>query len=224
MNKTPKEIELDSINYLKNTKETFLKTYLKDCKPLEFKTAIFTAGASGSGKTEFAEFLLEIWSDLVHLDIDSIREYFTPLGYDGSNSDIFQKPSSKGIHFLFERAIKKENLSIIMDSNFSNFRLAEENINSLLKRGYNIEIYYFYDDLEKCFLYTKKREAITRRIVPEDVFFNSVIKSRETVIKIKNKFGENISLNLFDKINNKEYSNISIEEFENIVPIFNGGF
>ncbi len=58
-----------------------------------------------------------------------------------------------------------------MDSNFSSFELANRNIKSLIKRGYNIEIYYIYDDLKKCFLYTKKRETITKRVVPEDVFF-----------------------------------------------------
>ncbi len=222
MNKTNEDIETQSINYLKKTKKTFFQNYLKDCKPLENKMAIFTAGASGSGKTEFAEYILEIEANFIHLDIDSIREYFIPLGYDGSNSKLFQKPSSWGIHFLFDEAIKKKNLSIIMDSNFSSLELAKRNIKSLLKRGYNIEIYYIYDDLKKCFLYTKKREAITKRIVPEDVFFNSIIKSRETVIKIKSEYDKNITLNLIDKTTNKEYSNISIDEFEKIIPLFKG--
>ena len=100
----------------------------------------------------------------------------------------------------------------------------KRNIKSLLKRGYNIEIYYIYDDLKKCFLYTKKREAITKRVVPEDIFFNSVVKSRETVIKIKNEYKENVILNLIDKTTNEEYSNISIEEFENIIPLVKGEF
>ena len=55
MNKTNEQIEIDAINYLKNTKDRFFEIYLKNCEPLENKTAIFTAGASGSGKTEFAE-------------------------------------------------------------------------------------------------------------------------------------------------------------------------
>lgn len=224
MNKTNEQIEIDAINYLKNTKDRFFEIYLKNCEPLENKTAIFTAGASGSGKTEFAEYILELEPNFIHLDIDSIREYFTPLGYDGSNSKLFQKPSSWGVHFLFDEAVKKKNLSIIMDSNFSSLELAKRNIKSLLKRGYNIEIYYIYDHLKKCFLYTKKREAITKRVVPEDIFFNSVVKSRETVIKIKNEYKENVILNLIDKTTNEEYSNISIEEFENIIPLVKGEF
>lgn len=74
------------------------------------------------------------------------------------------------------------------------------------------------------FLIYKKREAITKRTVPEDVFFNSVIKSRETVIKIKNEYKENVILNLIDKTTNEEYSNISVEEFEKTIPLFKGEF
>ena len=43
-------------------------------------------------------------------------------------------------------------------------------------------------------------------------------------IKIKNEYKENVILNLIDKITNKEYSNISIEEFENIIPLVKGEF
>ena len=224
MDKLKEEIENEAIKYLKNTKDSFIKLYIKNCLPLDEKLAIFTAGASGSGKTEFAEFILEQEENLIHLDIDLIREYFTPIGYNGSNSKLFQKPASWGIHFLFDEAVKKKGLSIIMDSNFSSIELATRNIKSLIKRGYNIEIYYIYDDLKKCFLYTKKREAITKRIVPEDVFFNSVVKSRETVITIKSKYKDSIILNLIDKTTNSEYSDISISDFENTVPVFKGGF
>lgn len=224
MNQDKKEIEKVAIQYLKDTKETFFDTYLRSCQPLENKIAIFTAGSSGSGKTEFAEFIIEQEENLIHLDIDSIREYFTSIGYNGSNSKLFQKPSSWGIHYLFDEAVKKKGLSIIMDSNFSSYELAKRNIKSLIKRGYNVEIYYIYDDLKKCFLYTKKRETITKRKVPEDVFFNSVVKSRQTVINIKKEYQDNITLNLIDKTTNSEYSDTSIELFEKIIPIFKGEF
>ena len=130
--------------------------------------------------------------------------------------------TSWGIHFLFDEVVKKKGLSIIMDSNFSSLTLANRNIKSLLKRGYNISIYFLYDDFERCFLYTKKREAITKRTVPEKVFINSVIKSRETVIEIKEEYKENIVLNVIDKINNKNYIDIKLKDFKNIVPVYKG--
>lgn len=224
LNFTKEEIEQKAIKYLKDNKENFFNTYLNECLPLDEKLAIFTAGSSGSGKTEFAEYILEQEKNLIHLDIDSIREYFSSIGYKGSNSKLFQRPSSWGVHFLFDEAVKKKGLSIIMDSNFASFELANRNIKSLIKRGYNIEIYYIYDDLKKCFLYTKKRETITKRAVPEDVFFNSVIKSRETIIKIKKEYGNSITLNLIDKTTNSEYFDITVDLFENTIPVFKGNF
>ena len=224
MNKNKEQIENEAIQYLKDTKDKFFEFYLDKCEPLENKTAIFTAGASGSGKTEFAEYILELEPNFIHLDIDSIREYFSSIGYNGSNSKLFQKPSSWGVHFLFDEAVKKKGLSIIMDSNFSSFELANRNIKSLIKRGYNIEIYYIYDDLKKCFLYTKKRETITKRTVPEDIFYKSVIKSRETIIQIKKEYGNSIMLNLIDKRTNSEYIDISVNVFEDIIPVFKGEF
>ena len=68
----------------------------------------------------------------------------------------------------------------------------------LLKQDYKIEIFYIYNDLEKCFLYTKKRESLTHRVVPEDVFLNSVIKSRSVTVQIKKLFEENIALHVID--------------------------
>ena len=154
----------------------------------------------------------------MHLDIDNVRDFFLPIGYDGSNSDLFQKPASWGVQFLFDEVITNRKLSLVVDSNLSHFQTAKENVIKLLKQNYKIEIFYVYNDLEKCFLYTKKRESVTNRVVPEDVFFNSVIRSRSTTFEIKKMFDENINLNVIDKRDNRYYENISCDEFEKIIP------
>jgi 2-phosphoglycerate kinase len=56
---------------------------------------------SGVGKTEIATFLKEIDNNILHIDTDEIREFFRLICYDGQNSDIFQKASSKGFSELF---------------------------------------------------------------------------------------------------------------------------
>ena len=81
----------DARDYLKSE---FLDHFLKGYEPLEENIAYFTAGPSGAGKTEFAQYMVEEVGGLIHLDIDAIREFFEPIGYDGSNSDLFQGPSS----------------------------------------------------------------------------------------------------------------------------------
>lgn len=215
-NKT--EVEREAIQYLKENRELLFHTYLEDFFPIDEKVAYFTAGPSGAGKTEFIQQFLEVESNLVHLDIDNVRDFFLPIGYDGSNSDLFQKPASWGVQFLFDEVITNRKLSLVVDSNLSHFQTAKENVIKLLKQNYKIEIFYVYNDLEKCFLYTKKRESVTNRVVPEDVFFNSVIKSRSTTFEIKKMFDENINLNVIDKRDNRYYENISCDEFEKIIP------
>ncbi len=212
------EIEQEALKYIKENKELLYEKYLNNYSPIETRMAFFTAGPSGAGKTEFAQKLLDLQSDLVHLDIDRIRDFFQPAGYDGNNSNIFQTPAGRGMQYLFDEIVKQRGLSVLLDSNLSHLQTARENMVKLLKNGYSIEIFYIYNHIEKCFLYTKERESVTKRVVPEDVFFNSIIKSRETTYKIKQLFENDIVLNVIDKRENKHYENISSDEFKDIIP------
>ena len=212
------DIEKEAIKYLKYNRELLYNTYLDSFSSIDDKVVYFTAGPSGACKTEFIQKFLKTEKNLVHLDIDIIRDFFIPIGYDGKNSDLFQKPASYGVQFLFDEIIKVRNLSLVVDSNLSHFQTAKENMLKLLKQNYKVEIFYIYNDLEQCFLYTKKRESVTNRVVPEDVFFNSVIKSRSTTSKIKRLFPDDIILNVVDKRNNQYYQDISYTRFEEIIP------
>ncbi len=216
--KTEIEIEQIAIKYLKENKAYLFEIYLNTKLPIDEKIAYFTAGPSGAGKTEFIQKFIEIESNLLHLDVDVVRDFFKSVGYNGKNSDLFQKPASWGVQFLFDEAIKNMNLSLVVDSNLSHFQTAKENMLKLLKQNYKIEIFYVYNDLEKCFLYTKKRETVTSRVVPEDVFFKSVFKSRSTTYEIKKMFSKDIILNVIDKRNNSYYENISCDDFLKIIP------
>jgi len=212
------DIEKKALKYLKENRKLLYSTYLDDFLPIDEKVVYFTAGPSGAGKTEFIQKFIKTEKNLVHLDIDNIRNFFKSIGYNGKNSHIFQKPASYGVQFLFDEIIKVRGLSLVVDSNLSHFQTAKENMVKLLKQNYKVEIFYVYNDLEKCFLYTKKRESVTNRVVPEDIFFNSVIKSRSTTSEIKKLFLDDIILNVVDKKNNKYYQDISYKKFEEIIP------
>lgn len=101
------EIEEKALKYLKENKRDFLNKYLDDFETQDIKTAIFTAGASGAGKTEYAISRKEKEPFLLHMDIDDVRNFFSPIGYDGSNSSDYQRPASKGVNWLFDRVTKK---------------------------------------------------------------------------------------------------------------------
>ena len=53
------ELEKKAIEYLNQNKQLFLEQYSNKIKPLDEKNAIFTAGMSGVGKTEFGIFFKE---------------------------------------------------------------------------------------------------------------------------------------------------------------------
>jgi hypothetical protein len=152
------EIEKKAIAYINKNKKIFLEKSTRGIEAQNEKIAIFTAGMSGVGKTEFGIFLKETNPNLLHIDTDMIRDFFKPVGYDGNNADLFQKPASKGFSKLFDYAIK--------------------------------------------------REVVTKRKVPYDIFVKSDINSYKTVIELKNIFKDDIILHYIDKKNDLTYENI----------------
>jgi len=204
------EIVSKAIDYINSNKKYFIELYTKDIIPQTPKSAIFMAGMSGVGKTEFASFLQKQNRNLLHIDTDNIRDFFEPVGYNGTNSEIFQKPASKGYSKLFDHAMKK-GLSVILDSNLSSVSKAVENIDRLLAKDYIIEIYYLYNDPQKCFEYAVKREVVTKRKVPYDVFVKSNVDSFYTIIELKKRYNTDIVLHFLDKRINKLYEDINVD-------------
>lgn len=211
-----KDIDKIAIDYLNKNKDDFLEVYTKDIKEVDNKMAIFTAGMSGVGKTELGIFFKESNPNLLHIDTDNIREFFRPIGYDGQNSNLFQKVSSRGFNELFTYSLK-QGFSIILDSNFANLDIAISNIERLLKRGYTIDIYYLYNDPKVCFKYATTREVVTHRKVPKEVFIRSNINSYKTVLEIKTIFKEKINLSFIDKRDDSFYENIDEEFIKNTI-------
>ena len=206
------KIEEKALEYLKENKKEFLNNYLDGFKTQNIKTAIFTAGASGAGKTEYAISRKEKEPFLLHMDIDEIRNFFTPIGYNGTNSSDYQRPSSKGVNWIFDRATKK-GYSFILDSNFAESSIAQSNIQRLLDKEYVIEINYIFRNIDKSFEFAKKRESITKRKVPLEVVKSSFKNSFDTTLFIKSIFKETIILNLIDRENDIIHEDIDENQF-----------
>lgn len=201
------EIEEISIQYLNEHKKAFLELYSRGIEPSEEKYVIFTAGMSGVGKTETSETLVKQDKTLMHIDTDKIREFFQPVGYDGQNSDEFQKVASRGFNELFNYAMKN-GYSMILDTNLASIGQAKQNIERLLKRGYNIEITYLYNHPDFCYEYAVSREVVTHRKVPLDVFERSNVNSYKTVLEIKSLFKEKVILHFIDKRDDSVHTDI----------------
>jgi len=104
-----------------------------------------------------------------------------------------------------------------MDSNFANIEVAVLNIKRLLKKSYKIEVFYLYDYPELCYEYATRREVVTHRKVPKDVFSRSNINSYKTVLEIKELFKEEVELIFFDKRNGNVYNNIEIDLLKSLI-------
>lgn len=205
-------IEKAALEYLKANKKEFLNKYLVSLEIQNIKTAIFTAGASGAGKTEYAISRKEKEPFLLHVDIDDVRDFFTPIGYNGTNSSEYQRPASKGVNWLFDRATKK-GYSFILDSNFAEVSIAQSNIQRLLDKDYLVEINYIFRDIQKSYEFAKKRESITKRKVPIEVVEQSFKNSFDTTLFIKSIFKETVVLNLIDRENDIIYEDIDENKF-----------
>ena len=201
------ELEQIAIAFLNENKTSFFELYTKEIERTDEKYAIFTAGMSGVGKTEMAQSLTKQDKTLLHIDTDAIREFFRPIGYNGQNSELFQKAASRGFNELFNYAIKN-GYSMILDTNFASIGQAKQNIERLLKRGYNIEITYLYNHPNVCYEYAIAREVVTHRKVPLDVFERSNINSFQTVLDIKAAYGEQVALHFIDKRDDSTFADI----------------
>lgn len=206
------KIEEKSLEYLKVNKKEFLDKYLNVLVMQDIKTAIFTAGASGAGKTEYAISRKAKEPFLLHMDIDNVREFFKPIGYNGTNSSDYQRPASKGVNWIFDRATKK-GYSFILDSNFAEASIAQSNIKRLLDKDYIIEINYIFRDIQKSYEFAKKRESITKRKVPMEIVKKSFKNSFDTTLLIKSIFKETIVLNLIDRENDTIHEDIDENRF-----------
>lgn len=205
-------IQEKALQYLKENKEEFLNKHTTGYFVQKIKTAIFTAGASGAGKTEYAISRKKKEPFLLHIDIDEVRDCFAPIGYNGTNSSEYQKPASKGVNWIFDKATKK-GYSLIMDSNFAEPTIAQSNVQRLLDKEYVVEINYIFRKFERCYEFAQKRESITKRKVPMDVVKRTMKDSFSTTLYIKSTFQDAIILNLLDRENDIIHENIDEDRF-----------
>jgi len=94
----------NSVQYAKEHKKSFLADVIgQNTKVTSGKTAIFMAGAPGSGKTEVVDAARAITPNLCNIDADKFQSRFP--GYNGQNSSEFQNGAAYLVDFSLSRLI-----------------------------------------------------------------------------------------------------------------------
>lgn len=184
-----------SLTYAKENKKSMISSVIEGKEKEEEKTAIFMAGSPGAGKTEAAQTLRMLNSNLCVIDADQFRGLFP--GYTGNNSDEFQRGSSLLVDAALDLVLKK-GYSFILDGTFATTKV-QKNIERALKKNYNVLIYYVYQDPFVAWDFTKKREMIEGRFVPKERFINAFFQSRKNLMRMKKLFQEQITINILVK-------------------------
>ncbi len=166
------------------------------CVPDTHPVTLFMAGSPGAGKTEVSKQLTRRFKEKpLRIDADEIRSLCP--GYVGADAHVFQEAATKGVHILYDHALKKS-INVILDGTFA-YGNALENIERSLAHTRKVEIYFIYQDPLQAWNFTKKREEIEHRNVSKEVFIKSFMRSRENVNAAKVRFGSKVELNLLIK-------------------------
>lgn len=212
---------LSGLEYIKRNKLLIIEKFAKNefYTSSEIPATIFMAGSPGAGKTEFSKNLIEILEKpIVRIDADDIRDIIP--GYNGANSDKFQRACIKGVEILYDYVLRNK-MDAIVDGTFASFDVAKRNIERALEKNRKVAIFYIFQRPELAWKFTKIREEKEGRHISSEVFIDAFFKSKENVDKIKNIFRSRVTVFLVEKDfeNNMEKFNINIDRIDNFLKI-----
>lgn len=202
-------VSQDAVEYVKLHQKDLvddfcnLERYPTSPKPF----TIFMAGSPGSGKTEFSKAyiqqieLKDPLHKVIRLDVDELREKIP--SYTGSNSNEVQPASTILFDKIFDR-IQENGQNVLVDGTFSSER-SLENVQRAINRGRSVGIIYLYQNPRIAWNYTQKREVLEGRTVPKSVFIKAYFAARVNVNIAKEKFGNKVTLDFFEKDENNDF-------------------
>lgn len=202
MNNEEEKILQEAILFAKSHKKeiadkfTDISLYPPDSSPIY----IVMAGSPGAGKTEFSKRLLEQFETserrVVRIDPDEFRSLLP--GYTGTNSYLFQGAVSIITDRILDNLFHQKQ-SFILDGTCSHYGPAVKNIKRSLEHNRFIFLFFVYQHPKTAWEVTKKRELKEGRNISKDIFIEEFLSSQETVMKLKEEFGDKLLLNFVDK-------------------------
>lgn len=159
--------------------------------------AVFMAGSPGAGKTEASQALIaELGGPVLRIDPDDYRNQIP--GYNGRNSNLFQRAVGNIVEKVLDDAFKKGQ-SFILDGTLSNYDVAFRNINRALNKNRLVQILYVFQEPCQAWRFVKDREALDGRSVPITVFIDQYFSARDVVNRLKRELGSKIKVDLIIK-------------------------
>ena len=146
--------EDDSLQYAKENKKEIISSVIDGKEKKRKKLPFLWLEESGAGKTEAAQTLTVLNSNLCVIDADKFRVLFP--GYVGNNSDEFQRGSSLLVDAALDLVLKKAIVLFLMLL-FATSKV-KQNIERALKKNYNVLVYYVYQDPFVAWDFTKNEK------------------------------------------------------------------
>ena len=207
-----------ALAWVKAHKKQFIEKLIADSgvAPQDNPSAIFMAGLPGAGKTELSKNLIKVSGvPFVRIDMDEIASQIE--NYQPEEADKYRLAASTLLNVLFGYALKHQ-YNFIMDGTFGS-KSAELNINRALKRNYNVQIIYVYQDPKLAWQFTLAREKIEHRSIKFEGFVDAYYNTLNNIKEIKNNYGNHITIDIAIKqVNNevrKWIRDANLQDFDN---------
>ena len=208
-----------AFKYAKEHARDIVRCETEKFRPEENPVSSFMAGSPGAGKTEASISLLESTDNILRIDADDLRHYFEDCGYQGINSHLFQRATTKLVHEIHDAALRK-GISFLLDGTFSGEETAKMNITRSLKRNRPVYILFVYQEPRIAWDFVQKREIVEGRRIRKEDFAEKFCASRDVVNKMKKEFGSEITVRLICKNldGSQKFYKKSIERIEDHIP------
>ena len=191
-------------------------------KPESQPVSYFMAGSPGAGKSEFAKEMISEVNEksdnpTLYIDPDDIRHEFSD--YQGTNSHLFHSAVSIVVEKAFDMMLDNKQ-SFILDGTLSNHEKSEQNIARCLKRNRGVFVWYVYQNPLTAWDFVLKRERVEGRRIARETFIIQYFNARKTVNGLKQKFGQDIHVDLLLKdIRSKErHQHYNVDNVDSHIP------
>lgn len=160
--------------------------------PEQNPLSIFMAGSPGAGKTEIARSIVKDSNiPIAHIDADAIRALIP--GFTGKNASVFQKAATVGVDKLYD-AVLKHRQSVLMDTTFTPYAMAKDNVERSVRKGRQVIILYIYQKPDLAWKFTKARELVEGRIIPREAFIRQFLDAPRCVEKMLGEFQDHVAV------------------------------